>query len=287
MIYKTKQNSDINIAWEQLVHRLEQDNLLPPHITTSKKSVFLSSGFRWAASIAILCLCLLTVLFMRQSRTKTSESELLVLHNETNAPTLATTLEDGSIVYLSEQASIYYPDHFQKDKRAVILVGNAFFEVSNQQERPFVIDTEIAEIEVLGTFFRVKSIDTSSFHLAVRNGEVKVTLKNNNQIIYVKAGEAAQLQSGALHLSITDMQQFDNCFEKIRFKDERLTDIARIINLNSNFIPIVIDEKQGNRRLNFDYSGETPQEAAQLICMALNLNYFQKQNSIFITKEDF
>ena len=287
MINETKQNSDIDLAWEQLVHRLEQDNLLPPYKTISKKSIFLSSGLRWTASIAILCVCMLTVLFMRQSRTKTTENELLVLHNETNAATLATTLTDGSIVYLSERATIYYPDRFLEDKRAVTLVGNAFFEVSSQQERPFVIDTEMAEIEVLGTFFRVQSADKSSFHLAVRNGEVKVTLKNNNQIIYVKAGEAAHLQSGALQLTKTDWLQFDNCFEKICFKDERLADIARIINLNSNFIPIEVDEEQENRRLNFDYSGETPREAAQLICMALNLHYFQKQNSIFITNEDF
>jgi len=284
MINKIKQDHTVDIAWEQLYNRLDRDNLLPSQKTISKQPVFLFARFRWVASIAILCVGLLAVLFMK-SRPKTSESELLVLHNETNAPTLATTLEDGSVVYLSEQATIYYPEHFQEDKRSVTLVGNAFFEVAKHSERPFVIDTEVAEIEVLGTFFQVKNTDKSSFHLAVRNGEIKVTLKNNNQTIYVKDGEAAYLQSGALQLSKTDLHQFDNCFGKICFKDERLADITRIINQNPNFIPIEVAEEAGNRRLNFDYSGETPQEAAQLICMALDLNYYQQQNSIFITKE--
>jgi len=283
MILITKQDNTIDLAWERLYNRLEQDNLLPQKEIPARHAVFRSIGFRWAASIAILCVCLLTVLLLKQLM-KPAVLDLLVLHNEMNAPILATTLEDGSVVYLSEQASIYYPEHFQEDKRAVTLVGNAFFEVSKQHEQPFVIDTKVAEIEVLGTFFEVKSSDQSSFLLSVRNGEVKVTLKKNNQMMYVKTGETALLESGSLKLFKTDLQQFENCFNKICFKDQKLADIARIINQNSNLIPIEVAAEQGNRRLNFNYSGETPQEVAQLICMALNLNYFQYQNSIYITK---
>ena len=280
MKINSEQDKTIDIAWERLYSRLEQDNLLPIKKTSNRLSIFMSSGFRWAASIAILCICLLTVILMNQSDEKT----LLVLHNETNAPMLATTLEDGSVVYLTEQATIRYPEHFREDKRTVMLSGNAFFEVSKQQERPFIIDTKVAEIEVIGTYFQVISSDNASFHLAVRNGEVKVTLKKNNQLIYAKAGETAYLESGTLQLMNTRVHPFENCFEKICFKDERLADIARIINLNSNHIPIEVAEEQENRRLNFDYAGETPQEVAQLICLALNLTYFQHQNSILITK---
>jgi ferric-dicitrate binding protein FerR (iron transport regulator) len=284
MIIKTKQDKTIDLAWERLYNRLEQDNLLPNKETSSVRTIFLTTGFRWAAGIAMLCVCILTVLLLKQ-RIKTAESELLVLHNEMNAPTLATTLEDGSIVYLSEQATIYYPEHFQEDKRVVTLMGNAFFEVDKQPERPFVIDTEAAKIEVLGTSFQVKSCDKSSFHLAVRSGEVRVTLKKNNQILYViRAGEAALLESGALQLSKTDGHQFDNCFEKICFKDERLADIARIINFHSNSTPIEVAAESGNRRLSFVYSGETPEDAAQLMCMALNINYLLRHDVIFITQ---
>jgi len=283
MIIKTKQDNTTDLAWERLYIRLEQDNLLPRKEISFKRILFKSTGFRWAASIAILCVCLLTVLFLKQT-TNTSKSELLVLQNETNAPTLVTTLEDGSVVYLSAQAIIYYPAHFQEDKRAVTLTGNAFFEISKQQERPFVIDTEVAEIEVLGTFFEVQSSDKSSFHLSVRNGEVKVTLKHTRQTIHVQAGETASLASGSLQLSKTGIHQFNNYFEKLCFKDERLADIVRIINDNANQIPIEVAAEQENRRLNFDYSGETSQEIAHLICLALNLHYSQQQNKIIITQ---
>ena len=279
MIDKTKQEKTIDLAWERLYNRLEQDNLLPAKKTPAGRTIFMSTGFRLAASIAILCVCCLTVLFL-----KPAEPDLLVLHNEKNAPMLATTLEDGSIVYLSEQTSIYYPEHFQENKRIVTLSGNAFFEVSKQPERPFFIDTKVAEIEVLGTFFQVKNSDNSTFRLSVRHGEVKITLKGSNHIRYVRAGETALLESGALQITASDLFPFDNDFEKIRFKDERLADITRIINTHSNLISIEVDAEQGNRRLNFDYAGETPQEVAQLICLALNLNYAEQQDCIYITK---
>jgi len=41
----------------------------------------------------------------------------------------------------------------QREKREVSLLGNALFDVSGNKERPFLIETEQARIEVLGTSF--------------------------------------------------------------------------------------------------------------------------------------
>jgi ferric-dicitrate binding protein FerR (iron transport regulator) len=278
MIQKDKHA--IDLAWEQLYKRLEQDNLLS-YNQIPRQTIFHSYGFRWAAACAaILCICSVSVWLIKQN---THGSDLVVLHNEKNAPTLATTLEDGSIVYLSAQASIHYPEHFQDDKRSVTLQGNAFFEISKQQERPFCIDTELAEIEVIGTFFHVKNDDQSAFQLSVRNGEVKVTLKDNNQTMYVKAGEAAFLESGSLQLTQADMNLFNSYFEKIRFKDESVADIVRIINLHSTPTRIEVLPELHNRQLTITFAGESPELMVQLICLALNLNYSQQQNTIYIT----
>ena len=282
MINKEKQEKIIDIAWEHLYQRLEQDNLLPEK-ENPVRTIFLPSGFRWAAaSVAILCICIVSIWMLKQ-HTTIQTNEMMVLHNERNAPTLATTLEDGSIVFLSEQTTIRYPEHFQEDKRMITLQGNAFFEISRQPERPFVVDTELAEIEVLGTFFHVKSSDASSFLLSVKSGEVKITHKKNNQTIRVKAGEAALLVSDYLQITEADMHLFNTYFEKIHFKDERIADIARIINLHSTSTRIEVSPEVDNRQLTITFSGETPELMIQLICLALNLNYSQAQNIIYIT----
>jgi len=281
-VFRSPQKQSIDLAWEQLYKRLEQDNLLPEN-EISRRTVFHSIGFRWAAACAaILCICSVSVWLIIQ---KTPVTDMLVLHNEKNAPTLVTTLEDGSIAYLSEQSTIRYPEHFLEDKRIIALQGDAFFDVSKQAGRPFCIDTELAEIEVLGTFFHVKSSDPSAFLLSVRNGEVKVTLKKNNRTAYVKAGEAALLESDNLQLIEADRYLFNAYFEKIHFKDERLTDIAHIINLHITSTRIEVLPELENMRLNITFfPEETPEMKVKQICMALNLNYSQQQNTIFITK---
>ena len=285
MINQEKQEQTIELAWERLYRRLEQDQLLPSQ-EKSKRVFFISPAFRWvAASIAILCVGALSVWIMKQQST-IPPNELLVLHNEQNAPTWATTLEDGSIVFLSEQTTIRYPEYFQEDKRMITLQGDAFFEISRQPDRPFIIDTEMAEIEVLGTFFHVKGGDASAFLLSVKTGEVKVTLKKNNQTIHVKAGEAALLKSETLQITAADMHLFNTCFEKIHFKDERLTDIARIINLQSTSTRIEVSPELDSRQLTITFSGETPELMAQLICLALNLTYSQENNTIYMTQKD-
>ena len=104
-------------------------------------------------------------------------------------------MEDGSIVYLADNSQLSYPEHFQREKREVSLLGNALFDVSGNKERPFLIETEQARIEVLGTSFNIKSSDKSAFELAVRRGLVKVTLKKNGEQTLVKAGQTVSLFS--------------------------------------------------------------------------------------------
>ena len=252
MINREKQEKIIDIAWVRLYNRLAQDNLLHER-EIARHTIFQSGRFKWAVSIALLCICAVSIWFITQN-TKQLQSDWLVLHNEQNAPTLAATLRDGSIVFLSEQTTIHYPEYFQEDKRTLTLQGDAFFEISRQQERPFFIDTELAEIEVLGTFFHVKGGDASAFLLSVKTGEVKVTLKKNNQTIHVKAGEAALLKSETLQITAADMHLFNTCFEKIHFKDERLTDIARIINLQSTSTRIEVSPELDSRQLTITFS---------------------------------
>ena len=94
---------------------------------------------KWAAAIIILCVSVATAIFLGQERTP--ETTLLTLHNNEASTTLVTTLEDGSIVYLADNSQLSYPEHFQREKREVSLLGNALFDVSGNKERPFLIET--------------------------------------------------------------------------------------------------------------------------------------------------
>lgn len=50
------------------------------------------------------------------------------------------------------------------------LQGNALFDVVGSRSRPFLIETDLVRIEVLGTAFNVKSDELRPFELSVQEG---------------------------------------------------------------------------------------------------------------------
>ena len=269
-------------AWEQLYTRLEQDGLLDKPISGTQIPYRIGL-MKWAAAIVILCVSVATAIFLGQERTP--ETTLLTLHNNEASTTLVTTLEDGSIVYLADNSQLSYPEHFQREKREVSLLGNALFDVSGNKERPFLIETEQARIEVLGTSFNIKSSDKSAFELAVRRGLVKVTLKKNGEQTLVKAGQTVSLFSNRLQVAPTqDNEQFSDYTRRIQFKDERLGDILHVINLEYPKMPLKTTADLENRRLTVSLYNNSPATMAELICAALKLKCTQ-QNNIWMISE--
>ena len=269
-------------AWEQLYTRLEQDGLLDKPISGTQIPYRIGL-MKWAAAIVILCVSVATAIFL--GRERTPETTLLTLHNNEASTTLVTTLEDGSIVYLADNSQLSYPEHFQREKREVSLLGNALFDVSGNKERPFLIETEQARIEVLGTSFNIKSSDKSAFDLAVRRGLVKVTLKKNGEQTLVKAGQTVSLFSNRLQVAPTqDNEQFSDYTRRIQFKDERLGDILHVINLEYPKMPLKTTTDLENRRLTVSFYNNSPATMAELICAALKLKCTQ-QNNIWMISE--
>jgi len=165
----------------------------------------------------------------------------------------------------------------------VSLQGNALFDVTGNHKRPFVIETEDTRIEVLGTAFNVKSNDSTPFELSVQRGEVKVTLKKDGQDIHVKAGETVTLLSRRLQLSMTpDPALFDRYTKRIRFKDEKLGNILRVINLQNPDTRLETTPELWNRTLTVTFFNDTPEAMAELICLALDLKKTRQDNMILL-----
>ena len=86
-------------------------------------------------------------------------------------------LSDGSVVHLNAGTKFVFPEKFASNKRTVFLSGEAFFEVAENKERPFVVKTieEKILIEVLGTKFNVSAYPIDSDVLTVlTEGKLKL-----------------------------------------------------------------------------------------------------------------
>ena len=69
------------------------------------------------------------------------------------------TLPDGTQVKLNAESSLSYTHDFGRELRQVNLEGEAYFEVTRNEDKPFVVHTKYLDIEVLGTSFKVYSYE--------------------------------------------------------------------------------------------------------------------------------
>jgi transmembrane sensor len=91
------------------------------------------------------------------------------------------TLSDGTKVWLNSASSINFPVAFNGKERKVIITGEAYFEVAKNKDKPFKVEANSTEVEVLGTHFNVNAYDDeSSIKTTLLEGKVKVSVNGQS-----------------------------------------------------------------------------------------------------------
>ena len=101
-------------------------------------------------------------------------------------------LPDGSQVWLNAGSNLDYNNFiFNKDRREVTLNGEAYFDVTKNADKPFIIHTKKMDVKVIGTVFNVRSYnDEKTAEASLIRGSIEVTLKDRkDQKIVLKPNE--------------------------------------------------------------------------------------------------
>lgn len=125
--------------------------------------------WQWVATISAagLAACLLVVAV--PSLLLRLEADYLT----TTAQSRLVTLEDGTTVYLAADSAI--KTDFSASRRQVrLLAGEAFFDVTRNPARPFVVDASGVKVEVTGTAFDVR-LASSVTQVELARGAVGVS----------------------------------------------------------------------------------------------------------------
>ena len=127
-----------------------------------------------------------TAYFMGQKQLKKINSSEVVVDN---LGLSQIELSDGTKVTLNRDTKINYPDKFGDDIREVSIEGEAFFEVTPNPNKPFIIHAGEATIKVLGTSFSVNAYpENDKVEVIVETGKVKfsklqTSLKTAHEVI--------------------------------------------------------------------------------------------------------
>lgn len=115
-------------------------------------------------------------------------------------------LSDGTMVWLNSDTELKYPVQFGDKERRVYLKGEAFFSVSKDKKKAFVVETYGTKVKVLGTRFNVSSYKGKD-EIVTTLVEGSVMVKDcNNCAAKIKPGQ--QAKSGLNHVDV-DVKDVD------------------------------------------------------------------------------
>jgi ferric-dicitrate binding protein FerR (iron transport regulator) len=135
------------------------------------------------------------------------------------------TLPDGTQVWLNAASSITYPAAFTGKQRNVKISGEAYFEVTEDKGKPFVVEVDGGmPVEVLGTHFNVNNyVDEGPVKTTLLEGSVRI-----DQVI-LKPGQQARADGQRLtvtgNINVDKVMAWKNGL--FNFEDASLQEVMR------------------------------------------------------------
>ncbi len=165
-------------------------------------------------------------------------------------------LPDGSKAWLTNGSKLQYPEKFNKKERTVQLQGEAYFTVSHNKKRPFIVNVEDHRIKVLGTEFSAISYpDDNEIRIDLVSGKVQFDVRKNKASNEFNTYTLQPLQSIVLDKTSGAIKQSkiqDGFFSywqegAYKFENESFLDLSKKIERIYGVEIIFEDEKIKNR----------------------------------------
>lgn len=139
-------------------------------------------------------------------------------------------LADGTKVWLNSASRLIYPQSFMGKERRVVLSGEAFFDVTHDAERPFVVETSRMNVKVLGTRFNVNDYDDNEeVSTTLVNGSVEI-VSGGQQAFRLVPGEQAYGKENELEKREVNVRLYTSWIDgKFLFNNTELEEIAKQI----------------------------------------------------------
>lgn len=157
------------------------------------------------------------------------------------------TFSDGSKVILNAASTLRFPKEFRGNMRKVYLNGEAYFEVVHNTKAPFLVVTDQAQIQDLGTKFNVRAWkEDKKVEVTVQDGEVAVSTNQpstkQKKVILTK-NEYTVVEPGEGSLDV----------EKVDYRDRLLWLNGGLYFDNAPFSEVI---RQVERRFDVNYKIE-------------------------------
>ncbi|MFP4621723.1 MAG: FecR family protein [Bacteroidales bacterium] len=198
-------------------------------------------------------------------------------------------LPDGSVAYLNYDSELNYPRQFETKRREVTIKGEVFFNVKNDISKPFIINTNNAQIEVLGTEFNVNTnLPNNKVEVLVQSGKVKVSRKSNrDEHIVVETGYKGIVSEKVLEMvKNKDANYLAWTTERLIFRGEKLGEVSEILMRTYNVQIDIRDPEIRNYRITTNFTEEPIDSVLNVIATTFNLEINTINENKYVIKNN-
>lgn len=136
--------------------------------------------------------------------------------------------EDGSKMWINAGTRVVYPVFFAEDKREVYIDGEAYFDISREEKRPFIVKTGTFTIDVLGTTFNIMAYEKDFVqHVVLVSGTVTVHSENQDDAI-LSPNDMYLSDNGLAHIEKVNVSDYISWTNGMyQYKSDRLDVIMK------------------------------------------------------------
>jgi ferric-dicitrate binding protein FerR (iron transport regulator) len=271
---------DTVAAWQRLSARIE---LAEKQTGTTRNGRIIRMQFvGWASGIAAVILIALGFWWFG---TFTPQDEFQMMASVEEVVT--DTLPDGSVVTLNKNSTLLYPEAFNDAYREVTLLGEAFFEVTPNPQKPFIIQAGNAGIRVVGTSFDIRAYPDQGVAVIVSTGKVNFYHVNpqtgDSASILLTAGMKGMLSVDSDEPVVDLEHNPDELFWMNQKLEFRQTPLAEVIDLLEHCYHVQIElsgEAISSCRLTAFFSDEPIEIILNVIADTFSLTV-EKSNGMY------
>lgn len=239
-------------------------------------------NLRWVANIAAILLPFVIVLgaYLYLKPSEVVPFEVIADMGEK----ANLTLPEGSKVAINSGSKIIYYSDYNKNDRVIKLNGEAFFEVSHDPVKPFIIECEDIKIKVLGTTFGIKAYENEKYvSIVLNSGKIQlitpkeeIIMKPNERILYNKTTQSTSRENVKAE-DYTDWKQ-----NRLRFENESLETIMNTVSRMHNIDIIFEDQNLKEQRFTGTVDNTNIESVLDAIRLTSSITYRLKDGIIYL-----
>ncbi|MCD4773396.1 MAG: FecR domain-containing protein [Bacteroidales bacterium] len=286
---RSKIESQVNIdnEWNELSTKIglgenAKAKIIKMHDTEKEKIHFFKS---FAGIAAVFVFLVASAYFLNFYFTKNKLQQIVA-----QTEILENKLPDGTLVTLNSGSSIEFPKKFKGNTREIKLKGEAYFDVSHDKTKAFIISANDIRIEVLGTSFYVNTKSgEDKMKVILNTGKVAVYYADNpDSRIIMLPDEKAEI-AVANHKIIKSVNADENYMawktKEFIFRDHSLKEVVELLNKVYSSNIRLANENLENCRINTSFKGQSLESVLKVLEATLDLEIDYYETVIVISGE--